>query len=189
MIIKNGRFSTPCLNVTSLTQFEEKYVYHLSKTSLQNPNEPLHHQATGTYHCPVRTLAKHVAYMYQHTKDPTTHIGTYWDKKGQPKILRSGVISQTIKNTVATLDLEANGIPPTSVSSHSLRAGGAMALHLAGVPSHTIQKMGRWSSDTYLTYIHAQISTLSTGLATLMGSSREFHNIARPFSSRHPHPG
>ena len=59
-----------------------------------------------------------------------------------------------------------------------------MALHLAGVPSRTIQKMGRCSSDTYLTYIHTQISSMSAGLATLMGSPREFHNIARPFSSR-----
>ena len=87
------------------------------------------------------------------------------------------------------MGLEANGISEHSVSSHSIRAGGAMALHLAGVHSHVIQKMGRWSSNTFLTYIHSQISNTSAGLSTLMGSSREFINIARPFSSQHLHTG
>ena len=58
-----------------------------------------------------------------------------------------------------------------------------MALHLAGVHSHIIQKMGQWSSNTFLTYIYSQISTASAGLSTLMGSLHEFHNIACPFSS------
>ena len=152
-----------------------------------NPNEPIHQEATNQQHCPVRALARHVHYILQNTADASTHLGTYWDCKGNPKILRSSVITATIKLAVTEMGLEANGIPPSSVSSHSIRAGGAMALHLAGVHSHLIQKMGRWSSDTFLTYIHAQISTLSTGLSSLMGASHEFHNIARPFSSRHPH--
>ena len=82
------------------------------------------------------------------------------------------------------MGLEANGIPHTSVGSHSLQVGGVMALHLARVPSKTIQKMGWWSSDTNLTYIHTQISSMSAGLATLMGSLHEFYNIACPFSSQ-----
>ena len=61
-----------------------------------------------------------------------------------------------------------------------------MALHLAGKPSHVIQKMGRWTSDTYLAYIHAQISCLSTGLSALMSSPRTFINVARPSALSHP---
>jgi hypothetical protein len=45
------------------------------------------------------------------------------------------------------------------ISSHSLRAGGA--LHLNNIPTHTIRKMGRWSSDTFLDYIHKQIAELA----------------------------
>jgi len=36
---------------------------------------------------------------------------------------------------------------PPSISGHSLRAGGATSLALAGVPENRIQAMGRWSSD------------------------------------------
>ncbi len=47
------------------------------------------------------------------------------------------------------------------VSSHSLRAGGAMALKLGGVSDSTIMQVGRWTSLTYLTYIHTQIGALT----------------------------
>jgi hypothetical protein len=37
------------------------------------------------------------------------------------------------------------------ISSHSLRAGGAMALKLSGSSDSTIMRVGRWTSLTYLT--------------------------------------
>ncbi|EJK54099.1 hypothetical protein THAOC_26342, partial [Thalassiosira oceanica] len=40
------------------------------------------------------------------------------------------------------------------VSSHSLRAAGAMALKLNGCSGETIKRVGRWSSDTYLPHVH-----------------------------------
>jgi hypothetical protein len=45
--------------------------------------------------------------------------------------------------------------------------GGAVALHLNNVPAHTIQIMGRWSSDTFMTYIHSQLSSFALNLSTL----------------------
>lgn len=39
------------------------------------------------------------------------------------------------------------------VAGHSLRAGGATALAEAGIPSHIIQAVGRWASDTFQIYI------------------------------------
>ena len=131
-------------------------------------------------------LAQHVTYIRQHTKDPTTPLGTYFDKQNQAKAIRSQAISETIKTAAREMQLERYGIPPHKVSSHSLRAGGAMALHLAGKPSHVIQKMGRWTSNTYLTYIHAQISCLSTGLSALMSFLHTFINVARPSAFSHP---
>ena len=38
------------------------------------------------------------------------------------------------------------------VSSHSLRAGGAMAMKLSGAMDSTILRIGRWTYLTYLTY-------------------------------------
>jgi hypothetical protein len=51
-------------------------------------------------------------------------------------------------------NLPANGYDLTRIGAHSLRASGAMALKLNGYGKETIMKVGRWSSDTFLTYIH-----------------------------------
>jgi len=51
------------------------------------------------------------------------------------------------------------------VGVHSLRAGGAMALKLNDYSDTTIQKLGHWSSLTFLQYIHNQIAHLSSGIA------------------------
>jgi len=45
------------------------------------------------------------------------------------------------------------GLPPHRFSTHSLRIGGASILAAAGVPDYVIQKMGRWKSLAFLTYI------------------------------------
>lgn len=43
----------------------------------------------------------------------------------------------------------------TDVGGHSLRAGGATALALAGVPEHLIQRIGRWASEAFQIYIRS----------------------------------
>jgi hypothetical protein len=108
-------------------------------------------------------------------------IGTYFSP-AHPKgfAISSKDMNLAVKNAVTTLDLAPFGFTPALVGSHSLRAGGAMAMHLNGVPAHTIQLMGRWSSDTFLTYIHQQISAFSCSLATRMSRDIAFHNIRGP---------
>jgi hypothetical protein len=41
--------------------------------------------------------------------------------------------------------------------------------------------MGRWSSDTFLIYIHEQIAAFSRGLSKQMGLKVNFKNIRRSF--------
>jgi hypothetical protein len=55
------------------------------------------------------------------------------------------------------------------IAGHSLRAGGATVLALTGIPDDVIQAFGRWSSDTFCTYIreypvilHALIHNMSS---------------------------
>jgi hypothetical protein len=60
------------------------------------------------------------------------------------------------------------------ISSHSLCAGGAMALKLSGASDSTIMQVGRWTSLTYLTYIHTQIGALTAGLAWKMSTAFTF---------------
>jgi hypothetical protein len=79
-------------------------------------------------------------------------------------------------NALSRLGLELFNISPADISSHSLQAGGAMALHLDQVPDHTIQILGHWSSDTFLIYIHQQIAAFSHNLSTLISTNIIYHN-------------
>ena len=59
--------------------------------------------------------------------------------------------------------LMAKGYTVDWVSSHSLRAGGAMAMKLSGATDSTIMQIGLRTSLPYLTYIHSQNGALSAG--------------------------
>ncbi len=63
------------------------------------------------------------------------------------------------------------------ISSHSLQAGGAMALKLSGALDSTIMRVERWTLLTYLTYIHMQIGALTAGLAWRMSKAFTFQNV------------
>ena len=67
---------------------------------------------------------------------------------------------------------------PDLVGIHSLWARGAMALKLHGELDTTIMKMGRWSSLTFLMYIHNQTGHLSKDLSTQMHRPIPFLNVA-----------
>jgi hypothetical protein len=54
-------------------------------------------------------------------------------------------------------------------------------MHLNNIPDRTIQKMGRWSSDTFIIYIHKQIAAFSRGVSKQMGPKVNFKNIRRSF--------
>ena len=82
------------------------------------------------------------------------------------------------RRAVKSLKLHEQGFDPDLVGSHSLRAGGAMALKLMKYKDSTIRKLGRWSSDTWQMYIHAQIDQLHQGVAAAMSTHLPFHNIA-----------
>ena len=72
----------------------------------------------------------------------------------------------------------AKGYTVDRVLSHSLRAGGAMAMKLSGASDSTIMRIGRWTSLTYLTYIHSQIGALSEGVSWKMSQCFQFQNVS-----------
>ena len=86
-------------------------------------------------------------------------------------------MTAALQRAVTTLGLHKKGLTPNLIGSHSLRAGGAMAMYINGVPHDTIQKIGRWKSDTFLMYIHKQIAALSYGVSTKMEKPFPFHNV------------
>ncbi|PIL32091.1 hypothetical protein GSI_06796 [Ganoderma sinense ZZ0214-1] len=83
---------------------------------------------------------------------------------------------------------------PDDVSGHSMRSGGATALAIAGVPSPSIQAIGRWSSDAWQVYIRkhpvlVHASMLAEQLThappsytrTLCGNSLQIHTSINLF--------
>jgi hypothetical protein len=53
-----------------------------------------------------------------------------------------------------------------------------MAMKLNGIDTITIKKHGRWSSNTFLEYIHEQIGAFTAGVAKQMSQYIPFHNMA-----------
>ena len=66
------------------------------------------------------------------------------------------------------------GFPVSKIGTkHSLRVGAATAVFLAGVPTETIQLIGRWRSQTFpLRYIRIQVQQLTRGVATEMTTNK-----------------
>lgn len=146
----------------------------------------IHHQGFQAKDCPVRALAHRVAHITQHTKDDRTILSTYFDAKGYKHRVTSDQMNKAVKQAIIGLNLAKTGITPDIVGSHSLRAGGAMAMKLNGIDRDTIRKMGRWSSDTFLMYVHEQIAFLSAGLAKTMSTRVPFRNVAAGATLREP---
>ena len=57
--------------------------------------------------------------------------------------------------------LTSAGVDHRLYSGHSFRIGAATSAATAGLPAHTIQAMGRWSSDAYLLYIRSSRESLA----------------------------
>ena len=50
-------------------------------------------------------------------------------------------------------------------------------MKLSGATDSTIMRISRWTSLTYLTYIHSQIGALSAGVAWKMSQQFTFQNV------------
>lgn len=143
-------------------------------------NQSVHRRAIDTDYCPVRALIMRVTTVRAHTPNHQANISTYFPNT--PSIAReltAADINRAIKHAVTALQLAKQGLSPNQVSSHSLRAGGTMAMYLNGVPHDTIRKMGRWTSDTFLMYIHEQIAAVSATVTAQMSQPIEFHNVLK----------
>jgi hypothetical protein len=52
-----------------------------------------------------------------------------------------------------------------------------MAMKLNNVDAETMKKVGRWTTSTFLIYIHSQIAALNAGLAQRMVRPVYFQNV------------
>ncbi len=125
--------------------------------------------------CPVAALARRVANIQ--AGPSRGNINLVYHTGGRVSRVSDRDIGIAVR-WGATLDnLMSKGYTLNRVSAHSLRAGGAMAMKLSGAPDSTIMRVGRWSSLTYLTYIHSQIGALTAGVAWKMSTALTFQNV------------
>jgi len=109
-----------------------------------NPTDPLN--------CPVQWLKATLRLCPTDTPNASTPVFTH--PKG--RLLLKQTFTNWLKRSLSTL-----GFNPKLYAGHSLRIGGAVSAHRAGVPEHIIQTMGRWRGDSYRLYIRYEPSDVS----------------------------
>jgi integrase len=125
-------------------------------------------------------LARRVHHIISNGGSDASYLYTYYLPSGVERYIDANEINTALKAAAGSFGLYDLGYGKGDVSSHSLRAGGAMAMHLNGCSDLKIRKQGRWRSDTFLMYIHQQISAFSTGVSLKMSKDIQFRAIAGP---------
>ena len=69
------------------------------------------------------------------------------------------------------------GFDKDDIGLHSIRPGGAMAMFLAGTSVIVIQRVGIWSSETFLEYIRDQVESFTLNVSKDMLKFEEFFNL------------
>jgi hypothetical protein len=141
-------------------------------------NAVLHHTSSGDATInPVTSIAVLIHAMQNLPAD--TPLGSFRDTNHRVQQVTASEIRSAIHIGATNDHLTASGYSMSRIGSHSLRSGGAMHLKLAGYDNDIIQKLGRWSSNTYLHYIQTQIGQLTAGVAQRMAAlSLRLHIVA-----------
>jgi hypothetical protein len=175
---RHGRTRQLPRNATDKWIMERAVGATLRLTNQKNgwKNVCIHQHATGdNLICPVKALARIYCAVRRHTNDPTCFLSTYWDDAGIKRNVTQRHISTGLKVAAAALNYPLfRGIDIDKIDTHSLRAGGANALSLAGYNETQIQKMGRWRGTTFKEYISDQLANASKGMSKAMSKSFKF---------------
>jgi hypothetical protein len=139
--------------------------------------ETIHQRAINKIACPVKALAYRVHSILAAGGTSDSLLCQYGNNSDNTHISSKEIII-LLRAAAKTLQLQKQAIDPDLIGAHSLRSGGAMALKLHGYDDTTIRKMGRWTSDTFLQYIHNQIAHLSKDISKNMSMALPFLNIA-----------
>jgi hypothetical protein len=170
---KNGNILPHSSTLETLRQTDAARLYLDNQKNGQR-GATVHHTARPSNFCPVKALANQVHHLYQLAPaNPELPISLV----GLGSHVTSSHIMLAVRESVVLSGLLNLGYSPSRVSAHSLRASGAMALRLDNVGDDLIKKLGRWSSSTWLTYIHTQISSLTAGLSERMAVHHVFYNV------------
>ena len=131
--------------------------------------------------CPVRALADLTTrvrgYDCLSRTNPKINAVRKQDSD-EPQYISSKAILRQLRMATTLAGEKRLGLQASSIGTHSIRSGAAMAMHLAGVPSETIQMVGRWRSQTFMRYLRIQVPDSTLGVAARMTSRQSFYTIA-----------
>eukprot|EP00957_Ditylum_brightwellii_P025573 1932659-Ditylum_brightwellii.AAC.1 len=118
--------------------------------------QTIHLTSIEADHCPTKALSHRINHILQHGGREDAPLCAYYQDHHFQHITPEHLVN-LLRTAVKSLKLHEAGIDPNLIGVHSLRAGRAMALKLQGEADTTIMKHGRWTSLTFLQYIHNQI--------------------------------
>ena len=103
----------------------------------------IHHDAFGGAICPVAALAQRIATLHKHP--PNTYLDTVVHSSRHTTHDSDRDIGIAVRWGAISDGLLLRGYTIHRISSHSLRAGGAMALKHSGASDSTIMRVGLWT--------------------------------------------
>lgn len=105
--------------------------------------ESIYHAAFALGICLVKAIARRIVAVNAAGPKPNAPLCLVGGRLGVAWLVSQDLISSTVKRAVAWLGLALMGFLKDKVGTHSLWAGGAMAMKLNGVDMIMIMKMGR----------------------------------------------
>ncbi len=129
--------------------------------------------------CPVRAVVVHVLDLVNDGAEPDTLICSFYEAPSLPwQHIRGKDMVKAVQQAVKALGLLGSRYKIKWIGSHSLRAGGATALYINKKDAMTIQRAGRWTSTTFLDYIHGQLDVTTCGHVQAMSTQTPYYNMA-----------
>ena len=126
--------------------------------------------------CPVRAAAAIIQRLRQMGAKPSTFIYKYKNEKGRWRNLKSKTALTFLRDFIDTVD-EAYGLPSKDIGLHSIRALGAIAMNVNGVPVYTIMLLGRWSSDAFPRSTRKQVTAFSNNVSRMTVKNPVYHHV------------
>ena len=170
----DGHLISHSAGLDTLLQVESATVF-IAHTKNGTKGAVVHHNHSRGPICPVMALAWRIANIQ--AGPAQGNINIVYHAGGRVSQVTDRDIGIAVRWGATSDQLTSRGYTLDQVSSHSLQAGGAMAMKLSGTSDSTIMRVGRWPSLTYLTYIHLQIGALTAGVAWKMSAAFRFQNV------------
>ena len=136
---------------------EDMVVLHLRMSK----SDPFHHGCnvvlapTGGPVCPVRALKQYLAVRWM-------DVGLLLFCFQSEAFLSRDRLSFQLRSLLNNV-----GMDSSSYTSHSFLIGAASSAAAAGLPEHLIQRMGRWTSECFKTYVRSNIQVLRSAVCRM----------------------